>query len=82
MFIIFESMSEQQVSRTRAVKRIAPNTRVSGSFGDFIPNVNPAVKRRKHLRIYGNVLCAVDRGKYRVQFDNETIQECYSNSLS
>jgi len=59
-------MSEQQMSRTRGVKRIAPNIGVSGSFGDFIPNVNPAVKRRKHLRIYGNVLCAVDRGKYRV----------------
>jgi len=65
--------------RSVRVKRIAVNTRVSGKFGDFIPTGEPG--RRKRARIYGTIIEAIDTKRYKVLFDNNSLLECYSNSL-
>jgi hypothetical protein len=65
--------------RSVRVKRIALNTRVSGKCGDLLETGEPG--RRKRARIYGTVIEAIDAKRYKVLFDNNTIQECYSNSL-
>jgi hypothetical protein len=66
-------------SQSRAVKRIASNTRVSGTFGALIDD--PSNRRRKRARIFGTVLHALDKGMYQVQFDDGTCQDVYANRL-
>jgi len=66
-------------SQSCAVKRIASNTRVSGTFGALIDD--PSNRRRKRARIFGTVLHALDKGMYQVQFDDGTCQDVYANRL-
>jgi hypothetical protein len=72
--------SEAAQSQSRAVKRISSNTRVSGTFGPLIDDVNNR-GRRKRARIFGTVLHALDKGMYKVQFDDGTSQDVYANRL-
>ena len=66
--------------RAVRVKRLAVNARVSGKFGEFLPN-DLAGGRRKKARIFGTVIEAVDTKRYKVLFDNGHLEDCYSNSL-
>jgi len=54
----------------RPPKRIANGCRVSGALGRSIDNPNPTIKRKHKERLFGTVICAVDRNKYRVRLDN------------
>ena len=71
-------MSESAAVRE---KRICVGARVSGSFGEFYPNPDPNIKRRKRMRIYGVVQEACGPRKYRVCFDSGLIVDCFSNTL-
>jgi hypothetical protein len=62
-------------------KRLSVGARVSGTFGDFNPNPDPNIKRRKRQRIYGVVQVACGPRKYTVCFDSGLIAECFSNTL-
>ncbi len=62
-------------------KRLVVGCRVSGSFGELIPNPDPNKKRCVCKRLVGNVLHAVGHGKYMVAFDNGETLECCSNRL-
>jgi hypothetical protein len=62
-------------------KRLTVGARVSGTFGDFYPNPDPNIKRRKRQRIYGIVQDACGPRKYTVCFDSRLIAECFSNTL-
>ena len=64
----------------RAVKRISSNTRVSGTFGPLINDGNDT-RHHKRARIFGTVLHALDKGMYRVQFDDGTSQGVFANKL-
>ena len=65
----------------RPQKRIEVGCRVSGSFGEFIPNPNPAIKRRHRAKLYGVVTEACGRNRYKDLCDNGTEHEVASNSL-
>ena len=67
-------------SRTTRVKRLAINQRVSGKFGALIQDDRPG-KRAKRAQLFGTVVEAINEKLYRVRFDDNTVQECYSNSL-
>jgi len=73
-------MSDVEDQRSGRVKRIAVHTRVSGKFGELLPDPTGG-RRRKRARIFGTVIQAVDAKKYRVIFDNNQVLECFSNSL-
>ena len=73
-------MSTPRVERVTRVKRLAINCRVSGKFGDWLPASDPSKKRSK-ARIYGTVIEPIDHKRYNVLWDNNTILDCYSNSL-
>jgi hypothetical protein len=68
-------------STTVREKRLCVGARVSGSFGDFYPNPDPNIKRRKRMRIFGMVQEACGPRKYRVCFDSGLIVDCFSNTL-
>ncbi len=55
---------------------------MSGSFGEYRSNPNPKIRRRVRSRLYGNIVCALDRNRYKVAWDNGTTSDCYSNCLS
>jgi hypothetical protein len=78
--IIFfcQKMSDSGVVRE---KRLSVGARVSGTFGDFYPNPDPNVKRRKRQRIYGVVQEACGPRKYKICFDSGLIVDCFSNTL-
>ena len=72
-------MSERAASR--GVKRLTIGSRVSGTFGELIPNPDPSKKRCIRKRLVGNVVCAVGHGKYTIAFDNGITMDCCSNRL-
>jgi hypothetical protein len=72
--------SEAAQSQSRAVKRISSNTRVSGTFGPLIDDVNNR-GRRKRAQIFGTELHALDKGMYKVQFDDGSCRDVYANRL-
>jgi hypothetical protein len=51
-------------------KQLVVGCRVSGSFGELIPNPDPNKKQCVRKRLVGNVLHAVGHRKYMVAFDN------------
>ena len=73
-------MSDVDEPRSGRVKRIAVGSRVSGKFGEYESN-STGGKRRRRARIFGTVLQAIDSKRYRVLFDNNRIEACFSNSL-
>jgi hypothetical protein len=62
-------------------KRLLPGCRVSGSFGQLIPNPDPNKNQCICQQLFGNVMSAVGPGKYLVAFDNNETMECPSNRL-
>lgn len=66
----------------RRYKNLEVGCRVSGSFGEYRSNPNPNIRRRVRARLYGNIVCALDRNRYKVAWDNGTTSDCYSNCLS
>jgi len=62
-------------------KGLLAGCRVSGSFGQLIPNPYPNKNRCIHQQLFGNVVSAVGPGKYLVAFDNNETMECSSNRL-
>jgi hypothetical protein len=72
--------SEVAPLQPHAVKRISSNTRISGRFGPLIDDGNDT-RHRKRAHILGTVLHALDKGMYRVQFDDGTFQDVYANRL-
>ena len=73
----FKSAMEAE-RRTTSQKRLAPNQRVSGAVGDFIPGPS---KRRRRQRLFGHVLRAMGEKCYLVRFDDGQEKECSSNIL-
>jgi hypothetical protein len=80
-FIFFIMLASEAVqAQSRAVKRISSSTRVSGTFGPLIDD--PSNRRRgKRAQIFGTVLHALDKGMYKVQFDDGTCQDVYAKRL-
>jgi hypothetical protein len=74
--------SEGTSTTRERVKRLEVGCRVSGSFGEYRPNPNPNIKRRVRERIFGHIICAVDRKKYKVRWDDGRETEVFSNCLS
>jgi len=68
-------------AESRAPKQLTDGCRVSGTFGELIPNPDPAKRRCVHKRLFGNVICAVGHGKYKVAFDDGVALECFSSRL-
>ena len=64
------------------MKRLEAGCRVSGSFGDYVPNPNPNIKRRIRMKLYGTILRAVDKRQYEVLWDNNNISIVFANSLA
>jgi hypothetical protein len=64
--------------RITSQKRLAPNQRVSGAVGDFIPGPS---KRRRRRQLFGHVIRAVGERCYLVGFDDGQEKECSSNIL-
>ncbi len=52
-------------------------------MGTFSPLINDGNDTRHHKRahIFGTVLHALDKGMYRVQFDDGTSQDVFANRL-
>jgi hypothetical protein len=68
--------------KERRVKRLEAGCRVSGSFGDYIPNPNPNIKRRIRMKLYGTIVRAVDKKQYEVLWDNNNTSIVFANSLA
>jgi hypothetical protein len=54
---------------------------VSGSHGPLVVNPKPRVKHRVHQKLFGTVIEAVDKNRYKVRFDDGSIKDCFSNTL-
>jgi len=68
--------------RKRPVKTFDVGCRVSSSFGDYCPNLNPNIARRVIARIFGNIIEAVGHLQYKVLRDDDVSREPhFSNSL-
>ncbi len=78
--ILIMLASEAVKSQSCAVKRISSNTHVLGTFGPLIDDVKNR-GHRKRARIFGTVLHALDKGMYKVQFDDGSCQDVYANRL-
>ncbi len=65
----------------QAPKRLLAGCRVSGTFGELIANPDPARRHCVSKRLFGNVLNAVSHGKHRIQLDDGSLLECFSNRL-
>jgi hypothetical protein len=65
----------------QAPKRLLAGCRVSGTFGELIANPDPARRHCVPKRLFGNVLNAVSHGKHRIQLDDGSLLECFSNRL-
>jgi hypothetical protein len=46
-----------------------------------ISNPDPTKRQCVHKWLFGNVICAVGQGKYKVAFDDGVVLECFSNRL-
>jgi hypothetical protein len=68
-------------AESRAPKRPTAGCHVSGTFGELISNPDPTKRRCVCKRLFGNVICAVGHGKYKVAFDDGVVLECFSNWL-
>ena len=68
--------------REKRVKRLEVGCRVSGSFGEYIANPNPNIKRRVRKRIFGRIVKAVDKSQYEVCWDDGKTFAVFGNSLS
>jgi hypothetical protein len=68
-------------AESRAPKRLTAGCRVSGTFGELVSNPDPTKRRCVRKRLFGNVICAVGHGKYKVAFDDGVVLECFSNRL-
>ena len=68
--------------KEKRVKRLEAGCRVSGSFGDYVPNPNPNIKRRIRMKLYGTILRAVDKKQNEVLWDNNNISIVFANSLA
>lgn len=68
--------------REKRVKRLEVGCRVSGSFGEYIANPNPNIKRRVRKRIFGRIVKAVDKSQYEVCWDDGKTFAVFANSLS
>jgi hypothetical protein len=66
----------------RCYKNLEVGCRVSGSFGEYRPNPNPNICQQIRTCLLGNIICALDRNRYKVAWDDVTTSNCYSNSLS
>ena len=64
------------------MKRLEAGCRVSGSFGDYVPNPNPNIKRRIRMKLYGTIVRAVDKKQYEVLWDNNKTSIVFANSLA
>ena len=69
------------ISKETQIKRTESDARVSGSFGEQLPYPNPNIKRKVRVRIYGNVVKAVERNQYLISWDNGSTSILFSNSL-
>jgi len=69
------------VRRRGREEMIIQGTRVSGSFGELVPNSKgPTFKRVRH-QSFATVLRSVGAKKYAVVFNNGMERECASNSM-
>jgi hypothetical protein len=66
---------EDSTRRAKASKRLHMKQRVSGSVGEYIEG---STKRRRHQRLYGNIISAIGEWKYMVRFDDGSEKECSS----
>jgi hypothetical protein len=69
-------------SKDKRAKRLEAGCRVSGSFGDYVPNPNPNIKRRIRMKLYGTIVRAVDKKQYEVLWDNNKTAVVFANSLA
>ena len=53
-----------------------------GSFGNYVPNPNPNIKRRIRMKLYGTIVRAVDKKQYEVLWDNNKTSLVFANSLA
>ena len=60
--------------REKRVKRLEVGCRVSGSFGEYIANPNPNIKRRVRKRIFGRIVKAVDKSQYEVCWGSKLVE--------
>jgi len=68
--------------KEKRVKRLEAGCRVSGSFGDYVPNPNPNINRRIRMKLYGTIVRAVDKKQYEVLWDNNNTSVVFANSLA
>jgi hypothetical protein len=66
----------------RHYKNLEVGCHVSGSFGEYQPNPYPNIHWQIRTCLFGNIICVLDRNRYKVAWDNGTTSDCYSNSLS
>ena len=69
------------VRKRGRAKMIIEGTRVSGSFGELIPNPKGPKLRRVREQLFGTVLQSIGTNKYTVRFDNIMERECTSNVM-
>ena len=69
------------VRKRGRAKMIIEGTRVSGSFGELIPNPKGPKLRRVREQLFGTVLQSIGTNKYTVRFDNGMERECTSNVI-
>ena len=62
-------------------KIITLGTRVSGKYGDLIPNLKGDTLRWLRAWTLGNVTKSVGNNQYKVTFDNSIVKELHSSSL-
>jgi len=69
------------VRRRGREKIIIQGTRLSGSFGELVPNPKGPNVRRVRDQLFVTVLRSVGANKYAVVFDNGMERVCASNSM-
>jgi len=69
------------VRRRGRAKMIIQGTRISGSFGELVPNPKGPTFKRVRNQLFGTLLRSVGANKYDVVFDNGMERECASNSM-
>jgi hypothetical protein len=59
----------------RRYKNLEVGYHVSGSFREYCPNPNPNIYQRIRTWLFGNIVCAIDRKRYKGAWDDGTTSD-------